>query len=373
MSGHVRVGGAWKTVVTPSVKVGGAWKTVTAAYTKVGGAWKQWFSGVLSWSLGDLGQSDYHTAGAYTTINGGTYFFFMDGTTEVTPGNGYIYSTNGVNWTTGTLPASVGITGAAFNGTTLTIVAGGSNTDDAFTTTNGTTWTLRDTGDTGTGGNEGHSALIWDGTRFIATSNLNNSTALRWSTDGATWTQVAGGTGSNGFADIAFDGSSRYIAIAASATATQRTCTSNPTVAANWTNITLPTSTLWIRVVYGNGIWIALRPASTNYATSTDGTTWTSRTLPFAFGPGLDDWENRSKMVFYNDSFYYGTTEKRVYRSTDGINWTMVYDYTSVQNSDMFSIAAWITAPTRLLGAGYWRIHAAGGTPIGSDDYVIGQ
>lgn len=44
MSGHVRVGGAWKTVAGVSTRVGGAWKTVTDGWTKVGGVWKQWFS-----------------------------------------------------------------------------------------------------------------------------------------------------------------------------------------------------------------------------------------------------------------------------------------------------------------------------------------
>lgn len=44
MPGHVRVGGSWKTVSSPSVKVGGSWKSVDAGFTKVGGAWKQWYT-----------------------------------------------------------------------------------------------------------------------------------------------------------------------------------------------------------------------------------------------------------------------------------------------------------------------------------------
>lgn len=42
MSGHVKVGGAWKTVAATSVKVGGAWKSVSDAWIKVGGVWKNW-------------------------------------------------------------------------------------------------------------------------------------------------------------------------------------------------------------------------------------------------------------------------------------------------------------------------------------------
>jgi hypothetical protein len=44
MPGHVRVGGSWKTVASPSVRVGGSWKSVTAGFTRVGGAWKQWYA-----------------------------------------------------------------------------------------------------------------------------------------------------------------------------------------------------------------------------------------------------------------------------------------------------------------------------------------
>jgi hypothetical protein len=46
MPGHVRVGGSWKTVSSPSVRVGGSWKSVTAGFTRVGGAWKQWYTAV---------------------------------------------------------------------------------------------------------------------------------------------------------------------------------------------------------------------------------------------------------------------------------------------------------------------------------------
>jgi hypothetical protein len=46
MPGHVRVGGSWKTVASPSVRVGGSWKSVTAGFTRVGGAWKQWYTAV---------------------------------------------------------------------------------------------------------------------------------------------------------------------------------------------------------------------------------------------------------------------------------------------------------------------------------------
>ena len=44
MTGHVKVGGAWKDLVGASVKVGGVWKEVTNGFTKIGGVWKEWYS-----------------------------------------------------------------------------------------------------------------------------------------------------------------------------------------------------------------------------------------------------------------------------------------------------------------------------------------
>ena len=44
MTGHVKVGGAWKDLAGASVKIGGVWKTVEKGFTKVGGAWKEWYS-----------------------------------------------------------------------------------------------------------------------------------------------------------------------------------------------------------------------------------------------------------------------------------------------------------------------------------------
>lgn len=42
MTGHIRVGGAWKNLAGASVRVGGSWKTVAEAWTRVGGVWKKW-------------------------------------------------------------------------------------------------------------------------------------------------------------------------------------------------------------------------------------------------------------------------------------------------------------------------------------------
>lgn len=44
MTGHVKVGGAWKSVASVNAKVDGAWKAVDSGFTKVSGDWKQFYS-----------------------------------------------------------------------------------------------------------------------------------------------------------------------------------------------------------------------------------------------------------------------------------------------------------------------------------------
>ena len=47
-----------------------------------------------------------------------------------------------------------------------------------------------------------------------------------------------------------------------------------------WTARTLPSSSNWRSVTYGNGLFVAVESGGTAAATSPDGVTWTARTLP---------------------------------------------------------------------------------------------
>src|SRR5204863_226960 len=48
-----------------------------------------------------------------------------------------------------------------------------------------------------------------------------------------------------------------------------------------WTQRTMPSSSQWNSVIYGNGLFVAIAGGpSTTAATSPDGITWTARTLP---------------------------------------------------------------------------------------------
>lgn len=83
----------------------------------------------------------------------------------------------------------------------------------------------------------------------------------------------------------------------------------------NWTQQTLPASTTWTSVVYGNGLWVAVASGGTIAATSPDGITWTQRTLPVSAA-----W---SRVGYGNGMFVAlagGTTIAA--SSPDGITWT---------------------------------------------------
>ena len=82
-----------------------------------------------------------------------------------------------------------------------------------------------------------------------------------------------------------------------------------------WTLRTLPASHDWPGLVYGKDTFVAIAAYTTKAATSTNGITWTQRTLPSSVG-----W---TSLTYGNGTFVavaYGTTTAA--SSTDGITWT---------------------------------------------------
>ena len=296
----------------------------------------------------------------YAPLLNGSYFAF-GGSLTGGDSNTYRYSLTGEpgSWSTGTLPSSLEAYGAAVtDGTKIIVFPSGAPTSAGFPyTTNGTSWSTASHPFSGTS-YQVYDA-IYDGTRFLAvTSTLGNEGLIHSTSGTSAWSGID--VGSGGYA-IAFDGSSRYIVLSAASTATHRTTTSTPTVAGNWSNITLPSSGTWASVAYGNGIWVAfLAGGGTTYATSTNGTTWTARTRPSAFT--LDSSDPFGKVFFAFDKFWYfwaGFT----YYSLDGVEWKVFY----TGNTELDVISGWAEGPDRLLGFGYTSRSA------GSDKYLLGK
>ena len=106
------------------------------------------------------------------------------------------------------------------------------------------------------------------------------------------------------------------------ATPTFVTVASNSTTAASstdgitWTTRTLPTNTYWKSATFGNNTFVSVATFSTSAATSTDGITWTARTLPASY-----TWNS---VTFGNNTFLtVGYESTAAATSTDGITWTL--------------------------------------------------
>lgn len=280
-----------------------------------------------------------YNGGVYANLTNGKFFGFgnNDGAQTTT----YAYSTNGTSWSTGTLPSARDWGKAATNGTRI-VATCTDDTDFAYST-NGTTWTavsvITTTND-----------IIWDGTRFLAVGS-STTTNLAHSTDGISWAGIDIGSG---FYSIGFDGTSRWIAGPIASTATARTATSNPTVAGNWGNLTMPSTGVWISFIYGNGTWLANTADSTTYATSTNGTTWTSRTLPGTFG----NTDNSARPLFFDGFFWIMVTvggNAVLYASADAITWTEVKNFGSIGTSGspaLQNISGWAATTGTIVGFG---------------------
>lgn len=126
-----------------------------------------------------------------------------------------------------------------------------------------TGWTARATNGIGTTIFGGH---------ITSTSAISSSINA-----GASW--IAQTTPNGTFGALAY-GNGMFVALDTPGTASTVAASSPDGV--TWTARTLPTSSIWRSVTYGNGIFLALSNTGTNAATSTDGMTWTTRTLASA-------------------------------------------------------------------------------------------
>lgn len=304
----------------------------------------------LSWTITSLSPiyNQVYTSATYANLSNGKYFAFGFSSTGGNTST-YRYSTDGTSWSQGTLPASASWRAAATSGSRIIVARGSSTT--GYYSDNGTTWTI-----TGTMFSISRSPnqIIYDGTRFIMPAGSNNE--IRYSTAGTgTWTSI--GTGSN-VSGVGYDGSNRHIVTYTASSSTGESTTTFPT---GFASITFPSTGIWISPIYGNSIWVAARAGSSSYGTSTNGTTWTSRTLPSNFSETTSD--IYAKMIFSDGKFYYYYVDN-VYSSTDGINWTTE---ATVTGGALDNANGWAVGDGKILAFGY------ASTTSGSADHLIGQ
>lgn len=305
----------------------------------------------LTWTTGTVTNRSYRDA-VYANLANGKYFVVGQDNGGINT-TSYIYSTNGTSWSTGTLPVSTTWNAIGSNGSRIIALRNSSST--AYYSDNGTTWTATATLPASVTPRQ----IIWDGTNFVIPAG--SSRAIYYSTNGTgSWSTTGTSIGiTTGSAQgIGYDSVSRYVVTSTTSTTEAGTTTAFPS---SWSLITMPSTGIWLSAVYGNSIWVVARAGSSSYATSTNGTTWTSRTLPSNFSEATAD--IYAKMIFSDGKFYYYYVNN-VYSSTDGINWTTE---ATVTGGALDNGNGWAVGEGKILVFGY------DATTTGSDTYLIGQ
>lgn len=293
----------------------------------------------ISFVAGTITNLTYFSA-VYAPLTNGSFFAFGEASGGTTT-NSYSYSTDGLTWSTGTLPSTTSWYASVSNGSR--IIAFRANNQTSFYSDNGTTWTQ--TSALAAGSISPRNA-IWDGTRFIITEGASGTGTVRYSTDGITWSGTSINQGSQSSRFIGFDGTSRYIAINTATNDSAYSTTS--TFPTTWTALNFPsTAATWGQPIYGNGLWLVAKAGTTGYVTSATGTgSWTSRTLPSQISDSTS--ERDAKFLFNSGKFYYYYADN-VYSSTNGIDWVTE---TTITGDTLDQVTGWAVGPNKVIGVG---------------------
>lgn len=182
------------------------------------------------------------------------------------------YSTNGTSWFSMTMPTTAEWRDVAYGAGEWVAIANG-GTKAAFST-NGVNWTSS-TLPEGADWN----SVEFGKNKFVATALSDSSVAgagTAVKTPGVnTWT--TGGALLQGSISLAF-GNNRFVAIAGGyGGANEVSISFND--GTTWTEATLPASQNWQKVVYGNGIFMAIASGYASVALSKDGLAWTQQNI----------------------------------------------------------------------------------------------
>lgn len=156
-------------------------------------------------------------------------------------------------------------------------------------------------------------------TSILVMGDGNSAGLLVYSQDsGATWSEQSVGGASDVLRDVAYDGSTYVLGSSGG-----RAFTAADTNLASWTQRTVEGSPggSWTitRMIFANSIFVAGIDDSSfsnmTLYTSSDGITWTARTVTTGTAPACDD-------IIWNGTAFYYFQENSIFRSLDGITWT---------------------------------------------------
>lgn len=263
----------------------------------------------ITWSTGTMPTNDYWKASAF---GNGTFVAIAENSVNAAS------STDGVTWSIRTMPNAVAWKTPAYgNGIFLAV---GSGTTIAATSTNGISW-ARVTLPT----NISWEYVAYGNGVFIVTSQVSSTVVV--TTDGTSWLSRSLPASANWMR--ATYGNGVFVSVVQNSTTA-----ASSTDGITWAIRTMPTLSWWTGLAYGNGTFVATSTnISTNAASSTDGITWAIRTMPVA-----TNWVN---LQYGNGTFVAtGNTATAAATSTDGITWTLRTTSPSGQSWATFSTGA---------------------------------
>jgi hypothetical protein len=325
MAIYTRISGFWKQFDW-RILVAGTWRKVLSGHVRVGGVWKQIYSiprfvstsrqvtlsstNGINWSTGTLPISQNRYQGiAYGNDRWVTAAGDDGQRSQVTA-----YSSDGITWTRATMPANENWVGVSYGNGIYFAATGGVNVAPiknastvAATSTDGITWTQRSI----------NIDRYWYGSKFGGSYHMvfsgNNVSGfspqgggLTVTTNGINWS-----TGVTTSVSDATYGKGTYVGVGYTGAVPNAVSSTNGTT---WTSRSMPSDRSWFSVDYGNNTFVAVSLTQVA-AYSSNGTTWTSSTLPssrvwfaVSFGDGIF-------MTIARDTNISAT-------STDGITWT---------------------------------------------------
>lgn len=208
----------------------------------------------VSWSSFSL-----PTASSWTSIaHGNGYWVAVASATDTA-----VYSSaNGAGWRTSTLPSSASWVKVAYGaGKFVALATSGSTT--SYSTNNGASWTA------GTG----LPSATWTGLAYgagIFVAVAQGGTQAAYSTDGASWTSATLPSPTN-WSDVVY-GNGRFVAISSS---TSKTAYSFDGITWYQSNLSIAGT----RISYGQGVFVVVSSGSATAYTSDDGASWKPRTV----------------------------------------------------------------------------------------------
>ena len=218
--------------------------------------------------------------------------------------NYFAYSTDGINWTEGTISGTSRRWSSVCYGNDKFVTVGNDTNYFAYST-DGINWTEGTISST----SRQWISVCYGNDKFVAVAR-NSSKYFVYSTDGITWTESTISNTSRDWYSVCY-GNGKFVTVAD---------TSNyfaySTDGINWTEGTISsTSRWWNSVCYGNNKFVAVALNSNYFAYSTDGINWTEGTINSTSRWWRSVCYGNGKFVAVADDSYFAY-------STDGINWT---------------------------------------------------